>query len=226
MNWLTSGVKWVSNLLGGSAVGAIASTAVQGAVAGMAVGAVSSLIRGEDILKGALKGAAYGGIAGGALSAVNQTLFSGSTTNAANNVLAGNMGSSTPSVGPGSAGGNPGLAAASGGSIPVQAINSPVPVQAGGGLLKWAKSDAGGKILGSAISGGSDMVGQYYKAEEEEKLQEQRIKMYKDLRQMQIDADRVEINEVGKAPITSAAILNRSNIKNNNQVNWWVQRTT
>jgi hypothetical protein len=79
-------VNWVSDNAG-EAVAAVASTAIKGAVSGAVIGAAAAAIRGDDILQGALKGTAYGGIAGGVFSTVGQ--LSGIESFSAESQLAG-----------------------------------------------------------------------------------------------------------------------------------------
>jgi hypothetical protein len=55
---------------------ALGSAAAKGATVGGALGGARAALTGEDIVKGALTGAAMGGLTGGALSGVTQTLIS------------------------------------------------------------------------------------------------------------------------------------------------------
>ena len=75
MDWISSifstAANWVSGVAG-SAVAAVTGAALQGAVTGAVVGAAVAAVKGDDIFDSALKGAAYGGIAGGAASVLGQ----------------------------------------------------------------------------------------------------------------------------------------------------------
>lgn len=64
-------VNWVSGTAG-EAVGAVVGEAVIGAASGAVVGAAIAAINGDDILDGALMGAAYGGLAAGVVSGFGQ----------------------------------------------------------------------------------------------------------------------------------------------------------
>jgi hypothetical protein len=64
-------VNWVVDTAG-EEVAAVAGSALAGATTGAVVGAATSALQGGNILDGALKGAAYGGISAGVVSSLGQ----------------------------------------------------------------------------------------------------------------------------------------------------------
>ena len=66
-----AGLNWVVDIFGNE-VAAVVGTAAIGAVSGAVIGAAVAAIQGEDILDGALSGAAYGGITAGVVSTIGQ----------------------------------------------------------------------------------------------------------------------------------------------------------
>jgi len=66
-----AGLNWVVDIFGNE-VAAVVGTAAIGAVSGAVIGAAVAAIQGEDILDGALSGAAYGGITAGVVSTFGQ----------------------------------------------------------------------------------------------------------------------------------------------------------
>ena len=120
---LAAGVVAAFGLTAGSAAAAIVSTAVVGAVYGAVIGGGMALIKGEDVLGGALKGAALGGITGGVMGGLEHA------AGAASGAAGAGPGVIEPAAGAGdfmvTAGGEMATAMPSGGAMTASGLSVP-----------------------------------------------------------------------------------------------------
>ena len=222
LNDIIGGVKsaasavgsFVNDVTGGyanGALGAIASSAVQGAVAGIVVGAATSAIRGEDIVKGALQGAAYGSLAGGGAESLNQLM-----TNTPGKTIMDNFGGGAKK------------------ELPI-GVRSPETLNSGfiGPLdnvmnksfldrtKDYAKSDSGGKIIGGMLSGAASAYTANENVKSAEKIADKNIQAQTDLMNQRYNLEQKAIaaNQPGIKPLTQTAIIHRNDISA-----WWEQR--
>ena len=84
---LAAGVVSAFGLAAGSAATAIVSSAVVGAVYGAVIGGGLALLKGEDVLGGALKGAALGGITGGVMGGIGHAAGAASGAGASGSLV-------------------------------------------------------------------------------------------------------------------------------------------
>jgi len=205
--------KWVEGLwntvtswASTGVAGAIASSAVKGAVTGIIVGGAAAVIRGDSILEGSLKGAAYGGIAGGIVGGVTSLAGTSTTQNvakASEETIKGNLKSTPPDDGF-----RPMTETTPSVKPELSEMKTPPPPAPPATSTPWYKTNEGMEIIGGIGSGAAKGAGEYLAAEEKaDALKE--VERYR----AQIDRDKISAN-------TPGAILN-AKTANITIPNWW-----
>jgi len=160
-------------LAGMSTAGAIATTAVVGAVAGAAIGGAVAAFTGGDILKGALMGAAAGGI-GGAISGLAAVSAPGAAAAGAEGFVPGvTDAAAAPAIVGGAEEFVPGVTDAAPVPTPTP---TPPPVAAKPGILDRLLGEKGKYGLMEGLGKGAMKVGESMLKPTEEELSEIRIK--------------------------------------------------
>lgn len=204
----------------GGAVGAVTQTALTGAATGVLVGAVTNLIRGEDLLEGALYGAAIGGIGAGLLEGVNQYAFDEPLWDIDN--LQASFKNISESAPPASEAdpygyGGPGVGDT---GYDNRKVMGSLAVKAG-----QSTSDEKSKLYAGILKGGADAYGSYVEGENAKDIAKMNKKAQLEILQKTHDLKQEAIaqNKPGIVAKPSAAIVRRSDITKNLD-GWWQDR--
>lgn len=162
-------VNWVKDFAG-APVAAIGAQALRGAVYGTAIGAAQAVVSGGDIKKGALRGAAAGGVVAGTVSSLGQ-VFGGDKFSAENQLEG--MGYSKPDP----------ISQKWDYNSPDEITPDPTPrVNRKTGILNeggkddtawWNKESNGGSVVAGILGGAATGAGNYMTAKEQAKSEKE-----------------------------------------------------